>query len=255
MIAAFASPGVVRGSHAHRMHSSLADCKNRQRSCNSITAACSSRGTLRAKLSQYCQPLLLTAALFSAQVGLSTQVLAVPTPTETPGAGAGVVAGTEAVLEEQNATVRREDQKEDKVRSLRMCGIAAVHRCEEALTLPCFLSQIFLTLKVDNEEKGTVKVALYRDVPTGAQRFAELAEGKNGVGYRLSRIDTVGPVCALKVSDWQRLQSSVLPAIAFLSLSSAVQDFIYSSGVRSLSYAAGSDDNDSALQQLQVGSK
>lgn len=67
-----------------------------------------------------------------------------------------------------------------------------------------------------------MKVALYRDVPTGAQRFAELAEGKNGVGYRLSRIDTVGP------------------------------DFIYSSGVRSLSYAAGSDDNDSALQQLQA---
>lgn len=38
------------------------------------------------------------------------------------------------------------------------------------------------------------QIQLYGDVPTGSERFADLAQGKEGVGYRRSKIDFVNPV-------------------------------------------------------------
>ncbi|MCJ1425728.1 hypothetical protein MMC29_003628 [Sticta canariensis] len=99
------------------------------------------------------QSLILAAAVSSFPLLALPSAFAAGLPNEIPEAGAEVVAGTETVLQQQNETISRETQQKDK---------------------------IFLALKVDNEEKGRVVVALYNDVPTGAQRFAELAEGKQG---------------------------------------------------------------------------
>jgi len=41
------------------------------------------------------------------------------------------------------------------------------------------------------------QIQLYGDVPVGSARFADLARGVEGVGYRRSKIDFVSPVCGL----------------------------------------------------------
>lgn len=53
---------------------------------------------------------------------------------------------------------------------------------------------MFFDVRVDNEPKGRITIQLYSDVPIGAQRFLELAEGRDGVSYRLSKIDGIAEV-------------------------------------------------------------
>jgi hypothetical protein len=66
--------------------------------------------------------------------------------------------------------------------------------CSRLFTDPMLL-QVFFDVRVDNEPKGRITIQLFNDVPIGAQRFLELAEGKDGVSYRLSKIDGISPVC------------------------------------------------------------
>ncbi len=54
---------------------------------------------------------------------------------------------------------------------------------------------MYLDINVDREPRGRITVELFPDVPIGAQRFADLARGVDGVGYRLAaKIDGVSPV-------------------------------------------------------------
>ena len=57
-------------------------------------------------------------------------------------------------------------------------------------------------MKIDSEDKGRVRVTLFSDVPSGTRRFVELAQGKQGVGYRLSKIDTIAPVQPYTAPLW-----------------------------------------------------
>ena len=54
--------------------------------------------------------------------------------------------------------------------------------------------QVFLDIEIDKNPAGRVVVELYDDVPIGSQRFADLAVGKDGVGYRLSKFDAITQV-------------------------------------------------------------
>lgn len=54
---------------------------------------------------------------------------------------------------------------------------------------------MYLDINVDREPRGRITVELFPDVPVGAQRFADLARGVDGVGYSLAaKIDGVSPV-------------------------------------------------------------
>jgi hypothetical protein len=53
---------------------------------------------------------------------------------------------------------------------------------------------VYFDVKVEGERVGRIVVALLDDVKVGAQRFADLAEEKEGVGYRLSKFDGIFPV-------------------------------------------------------------
>lgn len=60
--------------------------------------------------------------------------------------------------------------------------------------------QVYLDINVDREPRGRITVELFPDVPVGAQRFADLARGVEGVGYSLAaKIDGVSPVKPLRV--------------------------------------------------------
>jgi hypothetical protein len=52
-------------------------------------------------------------------------------------------------------------------------------------------TQVYLDVKVEGERLGRIVVELLDDVAVGSQRFADLAEGKQGVGYRLSKFDGI----------------------------------------------------------------
>lgn len=56
---------------------------------------------------------------------------------------------------------------------------------------------MFLDVSVDRKPFGRIVVQLFDDVPTGSQRFADLAVGKQGVGYRLSKFDALREVNSL----------------------------------------------------------
>lgn len=52
--------------------------------------------------------------------------------------------------------------------------------------------KVFLDVRVEGQKLGRITVELLPlTAPVGAQRFADLAEGKQGVGYRLARFDRV----------------------------------------------------------------
>eukprot|EP00882_Tetradesmus_deserticola_P027610 GHRQ01030641.1.p1 GENE.GHRQ01030641.1~~GHRQ01030641.1.p1 ORF type:complete len:119 (+),score=19.26 GHRQ01030641.1:150-506(+) len=51
--------------------------------------------------------------------------------------------------------------------------------------------QVFFDIKVEGENLGRIVVELVDDAAVGTQRFADLAQEKQGVGYRLSKIDGI----------------------------------------------------------------
>lgn len=50
---------------------------------------------------------------------------------------------------------------------------------------------MYIDVKIDGKPAGRVVIELYGDVAVGSQRFADLAVGKIGVGYRLSKFDGI----------------------------------------------------------------
>jgi hypothetical protein len=55
-------------------------------------------------------------------------------------------------------------------------------------------TQVYLDVTVDGAPAGRVVVKLFGDVAVGAQRFADLAQGKEGVGFRRSKFDALTEV-------------------------------------------------------------
>ena len=54
--------------------------------------------------------------------------------------------------------------------------------------------QVYFDVSVDGEPKGRLVIQLSGDAPVGTQRFAQLSQGLNGVGYRLSKFDGIAQV-------------------------------------------------------------
>ncbi|GIL42693.1 hypothetical protein Vafri_626 [Volvox africanus] len=52
---------------------------------------------------------------------------------------------------------------------------------------------VFLDLTINGEPAGRITIELFADVPAGASRFAELAAGRQGVDYRLTKFNGVLP--------------------------------------------------------------
>mmetsp|Transcript_26657 Transcript_26657/g.58131 ORF Transcript_26657/g.58131 Transcript_26657/m.58131 type:complete len:407 (-) Transcript_26657:1429-2649(-) len=50
---------------------------------------------------------------------------------------------------------------------------------------------VYLDVKIEKAVVGRITVELFDDVKVGSDRFADLAEGREGVGYRLKRIDGI----------------------------------------------------------------
>lgn len=66
--------------------------------------------------------------------------------------------------------------------------------------------QVYLDLTVDGEAKGRLIIQLASDAPTGTRRFAQLSEGLNGVGYRLSKFDGIAQVWSHTAFNCYNLQ-------------------------------------------------
>jgi hypothetical protein len=54
--------------------------------------------------------------------------------------------------------------------------------------------QVYFDVNVDGQPKGRIVVQLFDDVPIGAQRFQDIAEGHEGISYQLSKFDAIAPV-------------------------------------------------------------
>lgn len=54
--------------------------------------------------------------------------------------------------------------------------------------------QVYFDVKVEGQPAGRIVISLFDDAKTASQRFADLAEEKEGVGYRLSKFDGIFPV-------------------------------------------------------------
>ncbi|GLI69154.1 hypothetical protein VaNZ11_013722 [Volvox africanus] len=54
-------------------------------------------------------------------------------------------------------------------------------------------TQVFMDLTINGEPAGRITIELFADVPVGASRFAELAAGRQGVDYRLTKFNGVLP--------------------------------------------------------------
>lgn len=54
--------------------------------------------------------------------------------------------------------------------------------------------QVYFDVSVDGEPKGRLVIQLSGDAPVGTKRFAQLSQGLNGVGYRLSKFDGIAQV-------------------------------------------------------------
>ena len=54
--------------------------------------------------------------------------------------------------------------------------------------------QAFFDINVDGQSAGRIVVSLFDDVPIGAQRFMDIADGQDGISYQLSKVAEVGPV-------------------------------------------------------------
>ncbi len=73
----------------------------------------------------------------------------------------------------------------------------------------CHPQRVFLDVKLEGTNLGRITIELLPSAaPLGAARFKDLAQGKEGVGYRLSRFNGVFPVrCGvIAACGWQRCQ-------------------------------------------------
>lgn len=75
-----------------------------------------------------------------------------------------------------------------------------------------FVLQVFLDVRVEGENIGRIVVELLGDAGVAGQRFADLAEGKQGVGYRLSKFDGIYSVSCCLYAVLQVMLMLKLPA-------------------------------------------
>lgn len=68
--------------------------------------------------------------------------------------------------------------------------------------------QVYLDINIEGKPAGRVTMELFDDVKVGSQRFAELCEEKQGVGYWLSKIDSIHPTSYIKSSGVKSLTYS-----------------------------------------------
>ncbi|KXZ56541.1 hypothetical protein GPECTOR_1g486 [Gonium pectorale] len=54
-------------------------------------------------------------------------------------------------------------------------------------------TKVYFDVSINGEPAGRITIQLFSDVPAGASRFAELAAGRQGVDYRLSKFNGVLP--------------------------------------------------------------
>lgn len=119
---------------------------------------------------------------------------------------------------------------------------------------------------MEPQEKGRIVVQLYDDVPVGAARFADLAQGKQGVGFRRTKFDAINEVrcpvvddlCAhAQCQDCAALMPCSGPCCASWhqhaadQAGGAVQDFIRDAGLRRLSF--GSEQETALAGELHLG--
>lgn len=55
--------------------------------------------------------------------------------------------------------------------------------------------RVVFNVAVDGEDRGRIVVQLFDDVLVGAARFADLAQGKQGVGFQRTKFDAINEVC------------------------------------------------------------
>ena len=67
--------------------------------------------------------------------------------------------------------------------------------------------QIYFDVSVDGEPKGRLVIQLSGDAPVGTKRFAQLSQGLNGVGYRLSKFDGIAQVMIITLSITEQSRS------------------------------------------------
>jgi hypothetical protein len=95
---------------------------------------------------------------------------------------APIVSAVTAVLTEQQQALAQAQEPAPPLRTATSATPAEGHR------------RVFFDMLVDGEPSGRIVVELYDDVPVGAARFADLAQGKQGVGYRRTKFDAINEV-------------------------------------------------------------
>ncbi|WIA33093.1 hypothetical protein OEZ86_006247 [Tetradesmus obliquus] len=70
-------------------------------------------------------------------------------------------------------------------------AVAEVSSSTSSVASTSGAKQVFLDVRVEGENIGRIVVELLGDAGVAGQRFADLAEGKQGVGYRLSKFDGI----------------------------------------------------------------
>lgn len=97
-----------------------------------------------------------------------------------------VVSGENSILNEENTPDNRDspDNKSEENKN-------PVADTSEAPNTVADSQQVFLDLSVDGEPRGRLVIKLAGDAPVGTRRFAQLSQGLNGVGYRLSKFDGI----------------------------------------------------------------
>jgi hypothetical protein len=115
--------------------------------------------------------------------------------------------------------------------------------------------RVYFDVAVDGEQRGRIVVQLYDDVPVGAARFADLAQGKQGVGFRRTKFDAINEVC--NMSQLCRLCTCMqigcrIPECIWIhdAHDACTQDFIRDGGLRRLSF--GSEQETSLTGALYV---
>ncbi|KAL3135940.1 hypothetical protein ABBQ32_006984 [Trebouxia sp. C0010 RCD-2024] len=98
-----------------------------------------------------------------------------------------VVSGENSILNEENAPDNRQSPDHPQKNNNSPVGDTR----EAASRQTPSQQQVYLDVSLDGEPKGRLVIQLSGDAPVGAKRFAQLSQGLNGVGYRLSKFDGI----------------------------------------------------------------
>jgi len=131
-------------------------------------------------------------------------------PSTAPDAAAATGAGSEALAPEpasvsrtslampayevaEAATVDSPSAASNAVLALEATAAVAADGAGAPAQSPAAVGsrQVYFDVTVDGQSKGRITVALYDDVPVGSARFADLARGIQGVGFRRTKFDSV----------------------------------------------------------------